>query len=104
MKKVKTKDIVNKSIKTLDKSLVGLSKVKYLAINTKNNVENSIDNNNISINDYSSKKIEMSSRNVFDKNLNVITSKGKKTFHNTKNNLIVIKNKTKDIKSKVKIR
>ncbi|MBQ8901760.1 MAG: CHAP domain-containing protein [Bacilli bacterium] len=104
MKKVKTKDILNKSIKTLDKSLVGLSKVKYLAINTKHNVENSTDNNNNSINDYSSKKIEMSSRNVFDENLNVITSKGKKTFHNTKNNLIVIKNKTKDIKSKVKIK
>jgi len=104
MSKIKTKDIALGTIKTIDKSVVGLKKVKNITINTKNNVENTFSNDSVNSNDYATKNLENSSNKIFDKNINTITTKGKKSVINTKDNVFFIKNKTKDIKSKVKIK
>jgi len=104
MSKIKTKDIALGTIKTIDKSVVGLKKVKNITINTKNNVENTFSNDSVNSNDYATKNLENSSNKIFDKNINTITTKGKKSVINTKDNVFFIKNKTKNIKSKVKIK
>ena len=80
MSKIKTKDVALVTIKTIDKSVVGLKKVKNITINTKNNVEKTFSNDGVNSNDYATKNLENSSNKIFDKNINIITTKGKKAI------------------------
>lgn len=108
MDKIKVKDNDNKTIKTLDKSVIGLNKLKRNIVEVKNS--NGKEKNNTkeeTVNDKVLNDIDYYS----NKGKDIIVrgnEKGKKAFKETKSNIIKLKKKSikkvgvKDVKSKIK--
>ena len=89
MKKIKTKNRVEKTIKTFDKSFHAFDK-------TKDNVINSCNNEDVNQLDYGSGKIKEKAENAINKSIDI----GNKNLIKTKNNIKNIKTKTRNIKNK----
>ena len=60
MSKIKTKDVIKGTIKTLDKSVVGLERTKDVLVNIKEKSENAY-NSDSNVNEYASNKVEFAS-------------------------------------------
>ena len=102
MSNIKTKIINSKGIKTIDKKTIGMQKMKNNIVNIKEKVEeiNNDDENNI---DYGSDKITKTSGYTASRVINQLNNYGKKSFIETKNNVIKIKNyKNKRMNKKLK--
>ncbi len=97
--KIKLKDTVKGTIKTLNKGAIATERIKDTIVNIKEKEANinSTDNNT---NDYASDKIKYVVNRSVDESVNVINKAGKKSFDNTKENIIKTKNKIKDFKIK----
>lgn len=104
MSKIKTKEIVKGTIKTLDKSTIRLNDVKEFNIKTKNVVDNYLNDDKLNTNEYSTQTFENFSDRIIDKNFDFVMQKGKKSAVNTKENLTFIKNKTKNFKNQTKVK
>ena len=100
MSKIKTKDIVKGTIKTIDKLAIATEK-------TKDNI-NSIKERNESIEqvkeqnstEYATNRIESGTRKVVN-NAGIVRIKGNNAVKTTKNNIIKTKNKIKNIKNRL---
>ncbi len=96
MSKIKTKEIIKGTIKSIDKSAVALEKTKDVLVDVKKKSENAY-NGYDNVNDYSSNKIESISNSAIDE----INKKGKKSVIDTKQNVSKTKTKINMMKSKL---
>lgn len=95
MSKIKLREFKNKSIRTLNKRNIASSKYKENIINTKEK------DNESSISEYGSDKIEYASNYASKKFINHSKKLGNKSVRTTKNNMIKLKNKVKLLKEKL---
>lgn len=100
MPKIKTKDIIKGTIKTLDKGAIATERTKDVLVNIKEKAENST-NSEINANEYGSDKINFVSNRTADETIYHFNKKGKESIVQTKDNFIKTKIKIKNIKSKL---
>lgn len=100
MSKIKTKEVIKGTIKTLDKSVVGLERTKDALVNIKEKSENAY-NSDSNVNEYASNKVEFASNRTSDEIVAKFNSSGKKAVITTKDNIIKSKDKIKTIKTKL---
>lgn len=97
--KIKVKEKLKGTIKTIDKSRIVAERIKDSIVNIKEKEANinSSDNNTI---DYASDKIKYVANRSADESINQFNKIGKKSFDNTKDNIIKTKNKINELKIK----
>lgn len=100
MSKIKTKNVVKETIKTIDKSVVATQKTKDNVVNLKQKSENSTQSKEQNANEYATNRIMGTSRKIID-NSGKIKQKGNESVKATKDNIIKTKNKIKTIKTKL---
>lgn len=100
MSKIKTKDVIKGTIKSLDKSAVVMERTKDVLVNVKEKSENAYNSDN-NVNEYASGKLEFNSYKVSDEAISKFNIKGKKSVIETKENIKKAKTKVKIIKSKL---
>ncbi|HPE15032.1 MAG TPA: CHAP domain-containing protein, partial [Bacilli bacterium] len=97
--KIKTKDIVKGTIKTLDKGAIATERTKDELVNIKEKVENAYSSENETY-DYASDKVTYVANRSTDEAINTFNNVGKKSVETTKNNIIKTKQKIQDFKIK----
>lgn len=97
--KIKTKDIVKGTIKTLDKGAIATERTKDELVNIKEKVENAYSSENETY-DYASDKVTYVVNRSTDESINAFNKVGKKSVDTTKNNIIKTKQKIQDFKIK----
>ena len=100
MSKIKTKEIVKGTIKTIDKSVILTQKTKDNIVNVKQKSENATNSQETNANEYANNKINHAGRVVVD-NSGKIKQKGNQSIKTTKENFIKTKAKIKNIKTKL---
>lgn len=100
MSKIKTKEVIKGTIKTLDKTAIGLERTKDALVNIKEKSENAY-NSDVNVNEYASSKVEFASNRTSDEIVAKFNSSGRKAVSTTKDNLIKSKDKIKTIKTKL---
>lgn len=100
MGKIKTKNVVKGTIKTLNKTAVGLERTKDVIVNIKERSENSY-NSDSNINEYGSTQIGFVSNRALDESIVKVNNNGRRSFNTTKNNLIKSKDMIKNVKTKL---
>lgn len=95
MSKIKLRDFKGKSIKTLNKRNIASSKYKENLFDIKEK------DNESSVSEYGSNKIEYASKYAAKKIINHSKKLGNKSVRTTKNNMIKLKNKVKLLKEKL---
>ena len=100
MSKIKTKEVIKGTIKTLDKSVIGLERTKDALVNIKEKSENAYSSDS-NVNEYASNKVELASNRTSDEIVAKFNSSGKKAVITTKDNIIKSKDKIKNIKTKL---
>lgn len=100
MSKIKTKEVIKGTIKTLDKSAILSQKTKDNMVNVKEKSESTIQTNEQNANEYAVNKISNSSRRIVD-NSGKIKQKGNQSVKTTKENYRKAKTKVKSIKTKL---
>jgi len=98
--KIKTKDVIKGTIKSLDKSAIVVERTKDILVNVKEKSENAY-NNDSNVNEYASSKVEFSSNRAVDETISKFNIKGKESVLETKENYKKAKTKVKTIKSKL---
>ena len=100
--KIKTKDIAKESIKSIDKTVVGLEKTKDNIVNIKEKTENAYksDNDN-NATEYASNKIDNVKNTITRKAIKDYNKRGIKATKETTENVKKIKRKIKNIKTKL---
>ena len=98
--KIKTKDVIKGTIKSLDKSAIVVERTKDILVNVKEKSENTY-NNDSNVNEYASSKVEFSSNRAVDETISKFNIKGKESVLETKENYKKAKTKVKTIKSKL---
>lgn len=96
MTKIKTREIIKGTIKTLDKS----QKTKESIVTIKNKSENATNSNEQNANVYAINKISNTSRVILDNSSN-IKQKGNQSVKTTKDNFVKVKQKVSDVKIKL---
>lgn len=97
--KIKTKDIVKGTIKTLDKGAIATERTKDTIVNIKEKAENAYSSENETY-DYASDKVTYVANRSSDESINTFNNVGKKSVETTKNNIIKTKQKIQDFKIK----
>ncbi|MEG2342392.1 MAG: CHAP domain-containing protein, partial [Bacilli bacterium] len=97
--KIKTKDIVKGTIKTLDKGAIATERTKDTIVNIKEKAENAYSSENETY-DYASDKVTYVVNRSTDESINAFNKVGKKSVDTTKNNIIKTKQKIQDFKIK----
>lgn len=100
MSKIKTKDVIKGTIKSLDKSAIAVERTKDVLVNIKEKGENTY-NSDSNVNEYASSKIEFTSNRTVDETIAKFNVKGKESVIATKENYKKAKTKVKTIKSKL---
>ena len=98
--KIKTKDVIKGTIKSLDKSAIVVERTKDILVNVKEKSENAY-NNDSNVNEYASSKVEFTSNRAIDETIAKFNIKGKESVLETKENYKKAKTKIKTIKSKL---
>lgn len=98
--KIKTKDIVKGTIKTLDKTARMIERTKEAIVDIKEKAENVYNSDN-SVNEYTSKKVNDRIKKDINEGTVQFNIKGRKSFIDTKDNIKTAKTKIKTIKSKL---
>lgn len=99
MADIKARDIVKKTVKTIDKGAIATEKLKDTIVHTKEKAENTISNDN-SIVEYGSNKITHVANRTVDESVYHFNKYGKKSLSKTKDNVIKSKIKIKAFKEK----
>jgi ElaB/YqjD/DUF883 family membrane-anchored ribosome-binding protein len=97
--KIKTKDIIKGTIKTIDKGAIATERTKDTIVNIKEKAENAYSSENETY-DYASDKVTYVANRSTDEIVNTFNNQGKKSVETTKNNIIKTKQKIKDFKIK----
>lgn len=100
MSKIKTKEVIKGTIKTLDKSAILSQKTKDNMVNVKEKSESTIQTNEQNANEYATNKISNTSRRIVD-NSGKIKQKGNQSVKTTRENYRKAKTKVKNIKTKL---
>lgn len=100
MSKIKTKDIIKGTIKSLDKSAIAVERTKNVLVNVKEKSENAYNSDN-NVNEYASNKVEFTSNRIADETILKFNINGKESVIETKENYKKAKTKIKTIKSKL---
>ena len=97
--KIKTKDIIKGTIKTLDKGAIATERTKDTIVNIKEKADNAYSSENETY-DYASDKVTYVANCSTDEVVNSFNNQGKKSVETTKNNIIKTKQEIKDFKIK----
>ena len=100
MSKIKTKEIVKDTIKTIDKGVVATQKTKSNIVSVKEKSENATQTNEQNASEYATNRITGASKRVVG-NSGKIKQKGNQSVRTTKENFIKTKTKVKNIKTKL---
>ena len=100
MSKIKTKEVIKGTIKTLDKSAIVSQKTKDNIVSVKQKSETAIQSNEQNANEYATNKISNTSRRIVD-NSGKIKQKGNQSVKTTRENYRKAKTKVKSIKTKL---
>lgn len=100
MSKIKTKETVENTIKTLDKGVIITQKTKEKLVNLKKKSENSVTTDESNVNEYAQNKMISNNKKVIGGTRKIIRNR-KKAIEDTKTNISKIKTKFKDIKGKL---
>lgn len=87
MKDIKTKDSAKKTIRTLDKAVVGTQKIKNEFINSKDRIKQASDSNGESAQEYAANNAEYSIESISKSGLSKANKMGRNSFIGTKNKL-----------------
>lgn len=85
MKDIKTKDSAKKTIRTLDKAVVGTQKIKNEFINSKDRIKQANDSNGESAQEYAANNAEYSIESISKSGLSKANKIGRNSFIETKN-------------------
>lgn len=100
MSKIKAKDVIKGTIKSIDKSAIVIERTKDVLVNVKEKSENAYNSDN-NINEYASNKVSFTSNRIADETISKFNIKGKESVIETKENIKKAKTKVKTIKSKL---
>lgn len=87
MKDIKTKDSAKKTIRTLDKAVVGTQKIKNEFINSKDRIKQSSDSDGESAQEYAANNTEYSIESISKSGISKANKIGRNSFIETKNKL-----------------
>lgn len=99
MNKIKTKDLIKKDIKVLDKTIVGTKKIKDNIVSTKQKIDTDISTKE-DVNEQGSKNITNTTNEITRTGINSVNKYGQKSFKETGQNIYKAKDKIKTIKQK----
>ena len=100
MSKIKTRDVVKGTIKTIDKGVIATQKTKETIVSVKEKSENSMQVKEQNSTEYATNRIEGGTRKVVN-NAGYVRNKGNEAVGTTKNNIIKTKDKIKNIKTRL---
>ena len=100
MSKIKTRDVVKGTIKTIDKGVIATQKTKETIVSVKEKSENSMQVKEQNSTEYATNRIESGTRKVVN-NAGYVRNKGNEAVRTTKNNIIKTKDKIKNIKTRL---
>ena len=100
MSKIKTRDIVKGTIKTIDKGVIATQKTKETIVNVKEKSENSTQIKEQNSTEYATNRIENGTKKVVN-NTGIVRNKGNEAVRTTKNNIIKVKDTIKNIKTRL---
>ncbi len=100
MSKIKTRNVIKGTIKTIDKGVIATQKTKENIVNVKEKSENSMQVKEQNSTEYATNRIEGGTRKVVN-NAGIVRNKGNEAVRTTKNNIIKTKDKIKNIKTRL---
>ncbi len=100
MAKIKTRDAVKGTIKTIDKATVAAERIKNTTAKTKKTAENSYRSGEHSATEYATDKVTGTILRTTEKGVRKINQQGQKSVWETEKNVIRVKDKVADIKEK----
>ena len=98
MKEIKTKDLLKKSVKVLDKVVFGNERIKSTLTNIKQRTDE-YEVQEVNTNDYGTNKISLMTDKLVNQSVYNVNKIGKESVEITKNNVVDVKNKIKNVKS-----
>lgn len=98
MKEIKTKDLLKKSVKVLDKVAIGNKRIKSTLTNIKQRTDE-YEVQEANTNDYGINKISLVTDKLVNQSVYNVNKIGKESVESTKNNVVDVKNKIKNVKS-----
>ena len=101
MSKIKTKEVAQKSIKTIDTSLQGVERAKQRYISTKEKAETSIYANENTVDEYATNKLKEDLETIEQGAEKLVSKSGKPIRQGGKKGLTLIKGSTVKIKEKI---
>lgn len=100
MSKIKTREVVKGTIKTIDKSVVATQKTKNNIVNVKEKSEKSTNPEERNVNEYATNRINNAGKAIVE-NSGKIKRKGNESVRATKENIVKTKQKVKNIKTRL---
>ena len=100
MSKIKTKNVIRGTIKTIDKGAIATERLKDSIVSIKEKADESY-SNEINSNEYGSDKVKYISNRATDETVYKFNKKGKESLKDTKDNIIKTKTKIKNVKTKL---
>jgi len=100
MAKIKTRDAVKGTIKTIDKAATAAERMKSAYAKTKDKAEQGYYAEENSATEYAADKVSHSTERVTEKGVRQFNKQGQKSVRNTKENIIKAKDKAADFKAK----
>ncbi len=100
MSKIKTKEVVKGTIKTIDKGVVATQKTKNNIVNVKEKSEKATNPEERNVNEYATNRIYSAGKTIVE-NSGKIKIKGNESVRTTKENIFKTKQKVKNIKTRL---
>lgn len=99
-RKIKTRDAVKGTVKTIDKAATATERMKSAYAKTKDKAEHGYYSDENSATEYATDKISHSTERVTEKGVHQFNKQGRKSVRNTKENIVKAKDKAADFKVK----
>lgn len=100
MAKIKTRDAVKGTIKTIDKAAIAAERMKSAYAKTKDKAEQGYYADESSATEYASDKMSYAADRIKDESIHQFNKQGQKSVRVTKNNIVKAKDKIADFKTK----
>jgi len=99
-RKIKTRDAVKGTIKTIDKAATAAERMKSSYAKTKEKAEHGLYSDENSATEYATDKVSHATGRISEKGVHQFDKQGRKSVRNTKENIIKAKDKAADFKAK----
>ena len=100
MAKIKTRDAVKGTIKTIDKAAIAAERMKSAYAKTKDKAEQGYYADESSATEYASDKMSYAADRIKDESIHQFNKQGQKSVRVTKDNIVKAKDKIADFKTK----